>query len=195
MEVGAIKEIKKINKIKKLLENENKIKELALFTLGLNSALRISDLLKLKWANMMENDGKTFKKYVELVEGKTSKYKKFAINENIKSSLKKLMKDYDINLDDFIFKSDSNRVSGSNKAWSRQYAYTFLNKYAVQANVKGNIGTHTLRKTFGYFAYESGVDISLLVRIFNHSSQAITLKYIGITEEEIDAVYLNIVNL
>jgi integrase len=57
--------------------------------------------------------------------------------------------------------------------------------------VKGEIGTHTLRKTFGYHAYKNGTDIVLLQDIFNHSSPSTTLRYIGITEDDKQEVYLS----
>ena len=60
------------------------------------------------------------------------------------------------------------------------------------ARVEGLVGTHTLRKTFGYWAYKQGIDITLLMRIFNHSAPSITLRYIGITQEEINNVYVNL---
>lgn len=195
MEVYAIKDLKKIDKIKKLLEQDNKIKELVLFTLGLNTALRISDILKLKWCDVIEDDKKTFKKSVHLQELKTDKYKQFAINDNLKDVLKKLIKAIEINSEDYIFKSNGNNAKNKNKAWSRQYAHDFINRYCSRAGIEGNVGTHTLRKTFGYFAYKNGVDIALLMRIFNHSSQSTTLRYIGIEQDNIDDVYLNLVNL
>ena len=54
------------------------------------------------------------------------------------------------------------------------------------------IGTHTLRKTFGYHAYQQGTDVTLLQKVFNHSAPSITLRYIGITQDDIDNVYLNL---
>jgi len=52
------------------------------------------------------------------------------------------------------------------------------------------IGTHTLRKTFGYWAYKDGKDLSLIQKLLNHASPAVTLAYIGITQDELDDVYL-----
>ena len=60
------------------------------------------------------------------------------------------------------------------------------------ARVEGAIGMHTLRKTFGYWAYKQGIDIILLMKIFNHSSPSITLRYIGITQEDINNVYISL---
>jgi integrase len=59
-----------------------------------------------------------------------------------------------------------------------------------QKHPSGEIGTHTLRKTFGYHAYQNGSSLELLMDIFNHSSKSQTLRYIGITEEQKKEVYL-----
>ena len=58
--------------------------------------------------------------------------------------------------------------------------------------LKEGYGTHTLRKTFGYNAYQSGTDISILQKLFNHSAPCVTLAYIGITQDDLDDVYLNL---
>jgi len=58
--------------------------------------------------------------------------------------------------------------------------------------IKERIGTHTLRKTFGYFAFTKGVDITRIQQLFNHSAPSVTLAYIGITSDELDNVYLDI---
>ena len=71
----------------------------------------------------------------------------------------------------------------------RSRAYKILNKAARAVGITRRIGTHTLRKTFGYHCYQKYDDVVLLQKIFNHSSPQITLRYIGIEQEDIDAVY------
>ena len=75
---------------------------------------------------------------------------------------------------------------------SRIQAYRLINEACSIAKIKGSIGCHTLRKTFGYWAYKQGIDITLLMRIFNHSTPSITLRYIGIEREDINNVYVNL---
>jgi len=72
----------------------------------------------------------------------------------------------------------------------RDQAYKIINNAAREIGIKEKIGTHTMRKTFGYHAYKNGVSIELLMDIFNHSTPAMTLRYIGITEQQKQAVYL-----
>ena len=68
-------------------------------------------------------------------------------------------------------------------------AYCILNKGAQAVGIKEPIGTHTLRKTFAYWAYKQGTSLELIQKILNHSSANVTLRYIGITQEQIDDVY------
>ena len=74
----------------------------------------------------------------------------------------------------------------------RQRAYWILNEAARSIGIKEKIGTHTLRKTFGYHAYKNGYDIEIIQKLFNHSSPSITLRYIGITQDNLDDVYLSL---
>ncbi|MEK5061888.1 tyrosine-type recombinase/integrase, partial [Paenibacillus sp. FSL H7-0326] len=73
----------------------------------------------------------------------------------------------------------------------RTTAWTILNQAAEMVGIKENIGTHTLRKTFGYHMYKKTKDVAKLQEIFNHSAPSITLRYIGISRDEQDEAYLN----
>ena len=74
----------------------------------------------------------------------------------------------------------------------RDQAYKIINNAAREIGITEKIGTHTLRKTFGYHAYKSGVSIEVIQKLFNHSTPSITLRYIGITQDDLDGVYLNL---
>ncbi|BBE31436.1 site-specific integrase [Tepiditoga spiralis] len=193
--VDPIKDVKIINKIKRLMLKHEKIKEYALFVVGINSGLRISDILLLKWDDVLDDSDNITDK-LRIKEKKTGKTKVFPLNTAAKEALNKLKKQLkNIEYDEHIFKSNSNRTKSKASPWRRQYVWDFLQTYAQLAGFTGNIGTHTLRKTFGYHAYTNGVSLELIQKIFNHSSPGITLRYIGITQQEIDDVYLNIINL
>ena len=192
--VEPIRDLKKLFKMKKLMKKEGKLKELVLFEIGIKTGLRISDILKLTWNDVYSEFGEnpTFRQSIVITEKKTGKSKQFRLSDSVKESVNQLIGLYNPQKRTFIFISDSNSVTASKSAWTRQYVWQFLNDYGYRSGIKEKIGTHTMRKTFGYHAYKNGVDLSLLMRIFNHSSQAVTLRYIGITQDQIDDVYINL---
>lgn len=69
----------------------------------------------------------------------------------------------------------------------RVRAWTVLNSAAKQSGIRENVGTHTMRKTYGYQLYQAGVDVTRIQNMLNHSSPNVTLRYIGITRDETDA--------
>ena len=69
---------------------------------------------------------------------------------------------------------------------------SYLNVAARSVGITERIGTHSLRKTFGFFAYQQGIDLTMIQKLLNHSSQTETLRYIGITQEQMDKVVLNL---
>ena len=73
----------------------------------------------------------------------------------------------------------------------RRQVYRILKKAANRFNLQIRMGTHTMRKTFGYFHYRQYKNIALLQKIYNHSSPNITLRYIGIEQDEINCSYMN----
>lgn len=171
--VEPIRDIELIEKVKKILAN-NGVRDLLLFSLGINTGLRISDILKLKVKDVKNKEN------VEIIEQKTGKRKRFPIH-----AVKNL-------LNDFIqFKSDdeylfiSRQTNGKTPVITRQQAYNIINKACRKAGIIDRIGTHTLRKTFGYHHYKKEKNVALLQEIFNHSAPSITLKYIGINQDVI----------
>ena len=182
--VQPIRNIKQIETIKRLLKQQN-LRDYCLFTIGINSGLRISDLLKLTVNDVIEN-GK-IKDRIRLREKKTNKFKDFPLSDNAKLSIKEYLKTREYKENEPLF------ISRKNKGFLlRQQAYKIINDVAKSIGIKEKIGTHTLRKTFGYHAYNNGYDITLIQRLFNHSSPSITLRYIGITQDEMDEVYLSL---
>lgn len=193
--VEPIRDTKTIKNMRSILKAQSTRNEL-LFILGINVGLRISDILKLQLENLVKN-GRTPKDYVTITEKKTGKTKKFYIGEIVKKVIETYLRDNkDLSEGDYIFKSRK----GENSPITRQQAYRIINRAAeslglVERNdkdviISGEIGTHTLRKTFGYHSYKSGTSIELLMDIFNHSSKSETLRYIGITEDQKKDVYL-----
>jgi site-specific recombinase XerD len=190
MVVEPIRDKNKIELMKKILQNgpfgeRNHL----LFVLGINSGLRISDLLKLKVSDVVDEKGKV-RQHISLYEQKTGKYKKFPLGKAATAAIKEYLKaanPEDTAPDRPLF--PSRKGTG---AISRVHAWEILSGAAKEAGVADQIGTHTLRKTFGYHARKAGVGIEVIQTILNHSSPAVTMRYIGITQDEIDDVYINL---
>lgn len=171
-EVQPIKSIRDINKMKKALHGRDRL----LFIIGINTTLRISDILSLKYSDIQGD-------YIILKEKKTGKSKRIRINSAIKNALPSRFTDSD----DWLFPSRK-----GNGPISRVQAWRILKDAADRAALNIDIGTHSMRKTAAYHAYKNGTDISLLMRVLNHGSQRETLRYIGIESEQIDDVYLDL---
>jgi len=188
--VQPIRDLKKIKAMKKILleDKQNGLRNHLLFVLGINSGLRISDLLQLRIKDILDEKGK-IKDFITLQEKKTKKTKKFPINHSSSKAIREYINELNISdYDQYLFKSRK----GKNNPISRVQAWELLKKAANKAEISEPIGTHSLRKTFGYHAYQSGIDITLLQNIFNHSAPSITLRYIGITQDDMDNVYINL---
>jgi len=167
-----------IKKIEKILEKRS-LRDLLLFDIGINSGLRISDILSLNVSDVKN------KNYICVTEKKTGKYKKLPINSKLKNLIEKYAKNK--NEDSPLFKTAvGNRMN-------RILAYMIINDVCNVAGLNIQAGTHTMRKTFGYHHYKKFKDVAMLQMIFNHSSPQITLRYIGISQDEIDKSYKNFI--
>lgn len=185
--VQPIRDTKKIKIIRDFLKKTN-LRNYALFEVGIRIGLRISDLLELKWKDVLENE-KKFKDRIIIKEEKTEKTKSFFLQEDAVKALKEYMSSIEnLNTDWYIFKSRK----GENRPIDRFQAHKIISEAAQVARIADPIGTHSLRKTFGYHAYKQGTDIVLLMDVFNHSTPSMTKKYIGITDDDIKDVYINL---
>ena len=185
MEVEPIRNKMKILKMKEYLRQKGSGYEL-LFVMGLNTALRISDLLSLTISDVTDTDRKILKT-ICVKEHKTGKLKRLRVNESLKNALSEYLAAYPKRK-----RCTPLFVSQKCGALSRSQAWRTL-KAAGESVGLENIGTHSLRKTFGYHAYEkSGRDIGLVQKLLNHSVCRITLRYIGIDRERMDNAYMEL---
>jgi len=153
-----------------------------LFKFGLNTGLRISDILPITKDDIY-NDKHEFHEYLVIKEKKTGKPKKIVINRTLREAIETFEACNTHTDNDYLFQSKKGGHIG------RIQAYRILKE---SANIVGieNFGTHSMRKTWGYWTYKvSKYNIGLIMDAFNHSSQFITLRYIGINQEEIDELY------
>lgn len=177
--VEPLRTIEEINEMKLAIKRgdkgTHKRKELAerdvlLFLIGINTGLRVNDILNLKVGDVAD------KKLLRIREGKTKKIREININ-----MLSDEINNYatDKKSEDYLFKSQK-----GNKLTTTQ-VYRILNN-AGKFLGRNDIGTHTMRKTFGYHHYKQYKDVAMLQEIFNHSAPSITKRYIGIRQDEIN---------
>ncbi len=186
-EVQPIRDTKKIDAMKSIMKGESNYRDLLLFTLGINTGLRISDILALKWSSFINGGSRLLKAgdQLNVMEIKTKKVKTFVINKSYYDSLDS------VSPEDPVFLSRKT-AKGELKPITRIAAWQMLNRYANMVGLDEGIGTHTLRKTFGYHLYKKGVALEYIQKMLNHSSPAITLRYIGITQEQLNDIYVEL---
>jgi integrase len=179
--VQPIRDRKKIEAMKKILASNPR--NLLLFVLGINSALRVSDLLNLRVRDVVDENGKT-REFLEVREKKTGKTKQFELSKNALKALRLYLAAVNPKPAHYLFRSRE----GRNRPLSRQQVHKILSDSAETVGIRERVGTHSLRKTFGYHAHQAGVSISLLQWLLNHSSQATTMRYLGLTQDDANQV-------
>ena len=149
------------------------IADYLMWMFGVYTAFRISDILRFRVRDVKN------KRSIKLREKKTGNERKFIINKRLYRAIEHYIQDkpdYE-----YLFKSRQ----GENKPISRQQAYNIIREAAGKFGVE-HVGTHTMRKTFGYHVYQKTKDAAMLMKIYNHSDIHITLRYIGIEQDYID---------
>lgn len=171
-DVQPIRDLQKLEDMKWALKRFCGERDYIMFCMGINTGLRVGDLLSIR-----VKDVKNKKEFI-IKEGKTDKPRKIIINglyQELNAYIKTLPKDCE-----WLFPSRR-----GDKPITTVQAWRTLQKASEMADVE-HIGTHTMRKTFGYWFYKSKKDVAKLQMVLNHSHPEITLRYIGITDEEIE---------
>ena len=181
IKVEPIKDIKDIKAIKKMLADNPR--DSALFTIGINTNLRASDLLNLKTKQVLKLKPMD---EIELREQKTGKKRRISLNAACTCAINKLLAETDFKNDDYLFKSQRGAVL------TVPSVHRLVKGWCKAINLKGNYGSHTLRKTFGYHQRVTfGVGLPELMVCFNHSSQRQTLDYLCVQADEVRSIYGN----
>ena len=183
--VQPIRDKNRIDAMKKLLRGQS-LRDYCLFTLGINSGLRVGDLLALRVSDVLDERGKLAER-ISVREQKTGKRKDFPLGPSAQKALREYLDAHALRPDAPLFPS---RKGGT--PLDRRTAWRIMSDAAKAVGITESIGTHTLRKTFGYHAYQMGMDITRIQKLLNHSSPGVTLAYIGITREELDDVYMTL---
>ena len=178
--VEPIKSLKDIKAIKRLLKDN--ARDLCLFTVGVNTNLRASDLLRItsgQVRNLKPGDELLIK------EKKTGKHRRINLNKAVITAIKDLLSSIPYRDEDPLF-------LGQRGLLTVPSINRLVKQWCRTINLKGNYGAHTLRKTFGYHQRVTfGVGIPELMTVFNHSSQRETLQYLCVQPEEVKSLYEN----
>ncbi len=183
VEVDPIENEQDLALLYKFLMKHNYVREAHLLIIGCNVALRISDLLALTFEQLEHKDA-------ALTEIKTGKVKLLTFNKNVFAHVKLLKEWYQSKGIEptYLFQTVS-RNNKTVKHVSSSYVNRKFSEAADAVMLDYNIGTHSMRKYWGYRAHTTGMDIRQIQKIFNHGSESMTLNYIGITKRNIEQAY------
>lgn len=168
---------------------QNKVRDWAMWTIGVSLGLRISDLLSLKIHSLLNDDKKTFRKRLMVIEQKTSKTNNCLITEAVVNAATKLFEsvNWDFELDDYLFKS--NKTKGK---MYEEYGWKILSDAGKALSLPIVIGSHTMRKSFANIAAcvdKSNIDMNAITKIqglLNHGDQRVTMRYLGTYQQMFD---------
>jgi integrase len=157
-----------------------------LIVLGVHTALRVSDLLRLRWDDVYDFERRRVRQSIVLTEKKTGKTKIIALN---KGAIRALT----------LYAAQAAKQSGfliengkTGKAISRIQAYRVIRAAAEAIKLQIRVSCHSLRKTFGYHAWKSGVSPAVIMEIYNHSSFAVTRRYLGVAQDDKNTAYMKL---
>ncbi len=180
--VDPIREPRDITKVKAVLAASPR--DYSLFMVGIHAGLRGSDLLALKWDHVRDESGKVGS-WLLVTESKTKKTRQIPLQPKVREALENWRTRRFCTPDSLIW-------PGTNGRMTIQRLHQLVNQWCAAAGIEGHFGTHTLRKTYGYQLRRIGIDLSLIMQIFGHSSAAITLRYMGWTRAEINEASLKL---
>lgn len=177
IKVEPIKDLKAIKKIKKRLSN--KPMDFALFVIGINTNLRVGDILRLKVGQVKDSNK------IEIKNKRQKKPRRVTLNKACINAIQSVLDTKKLNDDDYLF-------TGQRGVWTISYVNAKVKKWCKELDLRGNYGGHTLRKTWGYHQRVTfKMDLPVLMKCFNHSNQKQTLDYLCIQEQEIEDVFQN----
>ena len=181
-----IRDKKQVRQLVEYYLNRGQIRNHVLVVLGIHSALRISDLLRLTWDDVYDFKLHRVRTSVTITEKKTKKSKTFALNRDAVRALT-LFAMQSARQGAFLIENPQTK-----KAISRIQAYRIIRTATEALKFQNRVSCHSLRKTFGYHAWKSGASPAVLMEIYNHSSLAVTRRYLGVTQDDKNAVYMGL---
>ena len=196
----AIKDREHLEQVKDYFLSQGKYRDYAIFVFGINTALRCSDILALNISNVLTEDG-VIADRLKVIEKKTARFgrtKEVILNQATKEALYLYLtylgneNIYYLEPNQPLFRS--NKISSKTHEYrlGRPAYYEILRSAANAVNLTEHIGTHSMRKTFGYNCFTTTQSLELTSKAIGHKSAATTLDYIGITNQDISNVILNL---
>ncbi len=178
--VEPIRDARKINAIKRMLKGSN-LRDYALFTLGINTALRVGDMLSLTLGDVLDDHGRIVDT-LRLRESKTGREAAVTLNDTTREALSAYLDTRDASHDGApLFPG-----RGHDKPLHRVSVHRLINQWIHDVGLNGgSYGAHSLRKSWGYHARKQGVPIELIQAKLGHRSPAVTRRYIGVSRDEI----------
>ena len=180
---------------------EKRYRDFALFMTGIYTGLRVSDLVRLYVNDVAYLDVKgrfKIRDRMNLQEHKTGKFRDILLHPTLRRVLGHYLRKRTAERNTWagflfepLFPSQRLRSNGEYRLTERQ-VWWLLRNAASACGIKYKVGTHSMRKTFGYMLYQNGVNIEVIQRIFNHASPLITLAYIGITQDDLDEAIMSL---
>jgi len=182
-EVQAVKELDTVKLISHLLERRCSKQMSQIWNIGINLALRISDLLSVRFSDI--NDDRLI-----LTEGKTGKRAEIKLNTKTMLLINDIQLAYPNHV--FLFQSYRNNksINTEPKPLTRRAVSQAFELIGEELNLR--LGTHSMRKTRGYHLYKKTKDIARVMKMLRHSSEGVTLRYIGITQEDVDRDFVEL---
>jgi integrase len=157
-----------------------------LIVLGIHTALRVGDLLRLTWDDVYDFGPGRVRESIALAEEKTGKTKIIALNKNAIHALT-LYATEAAKRGRFLIENPRTK-----KPISRIQVYRIIRGTAEALELPCRVSCHSLRKTFGYHAWKNGVSPAIIMEIYNHSSFAVTKRYLGVTQDDKNEVYMRL---
>ncbi|WP_354624221.1 tyrosine-type recombinase/integrase [Psychromonas sp. MME2] len=182
-EVQAVKSLDTVKLISHLLERTYSKQMSDVWNVGLNLALRISDLLSIRFDDI--NGDRLVVK-----ESKTGKLANIKLNQKAINTIEQIQTEHPDHI--YLFQSYRNQqaLNKDPKPITRRAVSQAFAMIGKEVNV--SLGTHSMRKTRGYHLYQKTKDIARVMKMLRHSSEGVTLRYIGITQDDVDKDFVDL---
>ncbi|MCL2224023.1 MAG: tyrosine-type recombinase/integrase [Defluviitaleaceae bacterium] len=177
-----IRDPKQVRAFLAYYRNLGQTRNQVLVTIALHTALRISDILRLRTCDVYDFTNRRARTSITITERKTGKSKIIALHKNIIRALEAYFSQATPNAPLILNLSTNNPIS-------RVHAYRLISEAANAIGVIHKVGCHSLRKTFGYHSWTSGISPVVIMEIYNHNSYAVTKRYLGVSQDDKNAVY------